>query len=255
VSDHTRDELVAHVPAARAKALVIPNGVDPAGFAAWHDAAEVRRGLGLSADCFVVGTVGRTHPVKGHADLVMAFAALAHGEREPPHLLIVGQPLEPWAQQLALQARALGVGNLVHLLGERSDVPALLAAMDVFVLPSHSEGMPNALLEAMAAARPVVATRVGGSAEVITDGLTGLAVPPRDPGALASAIGQLRSDPLLGKRLGAAARRQVAQRFSWSAALDSYEALLEGLLPLDHGALEGGPRRRLRGPLRAAGRY
>jgi glycosyltransferase involved in cell wall biosynthesis len=229
VSAAVRDELTRHAPGVSGKAMVIPNGVDLDSRASAIDRTHVRDRLGVPEGCFLIGSVGRVHPVKGHADLVTAAARLARDGSAPFQVIIAGYPVEPWATELAGLARTLGVEHLVHFLGHRSDVPELLAAMDAFVLPSHSEGMPNALLEAMAAGKPVVATRVGGSAEVIRDGRNGLLVAPQDADALAAAIARLRADPASAALLGAAAQRDVAANYSWAGVLGSYDALLRSL--------------------------
>lgn len=226
VSAAVRDELAGHAPGVSGKAMVIPNGVDLDSRASAIDRTHVRDRLGVPEGCFLVGSVGRVHPVKGHADLVAAAARLARDDSAPFQVIVAGYPVEPWATELAGLSHTLGVERLVHFLGHRPDVPELLAAMDVFVLPSHSEGMPNALLEAMAAGKPVVATRVGGSAEVIRDGKNGLLVAPRDPEGLAAAVARLRADPALAGMLGAAARRDVAANYSWAGMVGSYDALL-----------------------------
>ena len=106
-------------------------------------------------------------------------------------------------------AADLGLAGRVHFLGQRDDIPDLLAALDIFVLPSHSEGVSLALLEAMAAGLPVIATAVGGLPEVVTDGVNGLLIPPQDPEALAQALARLLDDPALAKKLGENARQHV----------------------------------------------
>ena len=111
-------------------------------------------------------------------------------------------------------AESLGLAGAVHFLGERHDVPDLLNAMDIFVLPSYSEGLSLALLEAMAAGKPVVATAVGGTPEVVTEGDNGLLIPPRDAGALAGALERLLTDLALAQHLGANARTHVREHFS-----------------------------------------
>lgn len=229
VSAAVRDELAGLAPDVSEKAVVIPNGVDLDSRGSVTDRAHVRDRLGVPEECFLIGTVGRVHPVKGHADLAAAAARLARDDSAPFRVIVAGYPVEPWATELAGLARTLGVERLVHFLGHRSDVPELLDAMDVFVLPSHSEGMPNALLEAMASGKPVVATRVGGSAEIIRDGENGLLVPPRGPDALAAAIARLRADPAFAKRLGAAAQRDVAANYSWAGVVETYDDLLRSL--------------------------
>jgi len=227
VSRAAQEAVCAHVPAAREKTLIIGNGVDAERFRSLPDRAAARREAGLPEDGYVIGTIGRLHPVKGHGDLLAALARLAQANGAPPHLVIAGPAPEEEKARLLERARAEGVEHLLHLLGHREDVPDLLAAMDVFTLPSLSEGMPNALLEAMAAGKPVVATRVGGSAELVSDGETGLLVPPGAPEALAEVLAGLRADPARAARLGEAARAAVAPR-SWPCVIAQYTGLLFG---------------------------
>ena len=111
-------------------------------------------------------------------------------------------------------AESLDLSGLVHFLGSRRDVPDLLQAMDIFVLPSYSEGLSLALLEAMAAGLPVIVSRVGGNPEVVTDGVTGLLIPPRDAAALAGALEWLLTDPALAEKLGENARDYVKANYS-----------------------------------------
>ncbi len=125
-------------------------------------------------------------------------------------LIIGGGRREAEMRQLAQE---LGLAGRVHFLGQRPDIPDLLGALDIFVLPSHSEGVSLALLEAMAAGLPVIATAVGGLPEVVTDGVNGLLIPPQDPEALAQALARLLDDPALAKKLGENARRHVEEKF------------------------------------------
>jgi glycosyltransferase involved in cell wall biosynthesis len=169
--------------------------------------------------------VGRLRPPKDFPTLVRAVARLEPGA---VRLEIAGDGPERAA--LASEIERLGLDGTVELLGTRSDVPDLLAAADVFVLSSDSEGLPMSVLEAMAAGVPVVATAVGGVPELVRDDETGLLVPPRDPGALAAALGKLAADPELRRRLGGAGRRRVENEFSLDAFhrahLDVYRAAL-----------------------------
>src|SRR5262249_32078601 len=152
---------------------VIRNGIDIARF----DAAggDARQSLGVTADTLLLLIVANLIPYKGHADLI---AALAQANADlPPWCLLcagrddgVGRVPQRWAN-------ALNIGWRVRLLGSRSDVPGLMTAADIVVLASHEEGFPNAVIEAMAAGRPVIGTRVGGVAEAIVDGETGIVVP------------------------------------------------------------------------------
>jgi glycosyltransferase involved in cell wall biosynthesis len=118
----------------------------------------------------------------------------------------------------------------VVFAGHRTDVPEILQALDIFVLPSNWEGLPNAVLEAMAAGLPVVATRVGGVPEVVVEGQTGILVPPRDPNALADALLTLLRDPNLRRRMGQAGRQRVQEYFSVDQMVSKTETLYEQLL-------------------------
>jgi glycosyltransferase involved in cell wall biosynthesis len=136
------------------------------------------------------------------------------------------------AERAELERRAveLGVADRVRFLGRRTDVPDLLAAADVFALPSRYEGTSLALLEAMAAGKPVVATAIGGNDEIVEDGRTGVLVPVEDPRALAQALRRLAADDTESARLGAAARARVSERFSWAAVAARVGAIYEQVI-------------------------
>jgi glycosyltransferase involved in cell wall biosynthesis len=158
-------------------------------------------------------TPARLHQQKGHAYLLTAAALV-------PDATFVLAGDGPLRAELEQRARELGVAGRCLFLGERADVPDLLAAADLFLLPSLWEGLPLSVLEAMAAGRPVVATAIGGTDEAVTDGVTGLLVPPRDPAAIAAAIARLRDDPGLAERLAAAGRARVEREFSSRATAE-----------------------------------
>ncbi len=206
----------------RAQWTIIPSGVDVTRFrpAAPRDA---KAALGLDAGRPVVGTVGRLEARKGHDVLLRAFgdlAELAPGARV--QLLIVGDgPLRPVLER---QAADLGVLDRVRFTGTLDDVRPALAAMDVFVLPSQAEGMSNALLEALAAARPVVATDVGGTREVCDGRDTGLLVPANDSAGVARAVASLLADGERAAGLGRAGRALVEARFGAQAMVDRLAA-------------------------------
>jgi glycosyltransferase involved in cell wall biosynthesis len=211
VSRGVKDYLVSEIGLDPVKVRVVPNGVDVASIDAARPGAEVRRELGLPAAAPVLGLVGRLdHWGKGHRELFTAMAQLR--ARYPVQALIVGGGRR--IDEVKALAASLGLAAAVHFLGPRRDVPDLLRVMDVFVLPSYSEGVSLALLEAMAAGRPVVATAVGGLPEVVTDGDTGLLIPPRDPNALARALERLLADPAWARQLGANARARVRAHYS-----------------------------------------
>jgi len=161
-----------------------------------------------------IGEIGRLCDVKGQRELLQAVARLPEAR-----LVLAGRDLEQggaYQDALEHESERLGIRERVEF-GFHEDVPALLESLDVVALPSWTEGLPVVLLEAMAHARPVVATPVGGTPELVVDGETGLLVPPRDPEALAAALRRLLEDPDLARRLGEAGRARVAERFTAAA--------------------------------------
>ncbi|RMF74120.1 MAG: glycosyltransferase [Acidobacteria bacterium] len=206
-----------------AKVVTIPNGIEVERYAA-GDRGRGRALLGLEPRDVVVGTIGSIKPVKGQRDLLEAMTPLLRARPELM-LAIVGDAGSRYAADLRERIRAAGLGNRVVLPGVLRDVPDLLAAFDLFVLPSHSEGMSNALLEAMAAGRPIVATEVGGAAECLDGGAAGALVPARRPEALREAIAALLDSPARRAALGEAARRRAADEFSLDRMLARYEDL------------------------------
>jgi glycosyltransferase involved in cell wall biosynthesis len=183
------------------------HGLDPAAVAAWGGADGVRAELGIPEDAPVVGNIANFKAAKDHATLLRA-AVLVRQERPDVRFLLVGQgPLEPEVRRLAGE---LGLDGAVVFAGFRTDAQRLAAGFDVFTLSSTYEGLPIALVEAMALGLPSVVTRVGGTPEVLADGAQGLLVPPRDPAALAGGLLRLLGDPQLRGRMGAAARARAA---------------------------------------------
>jgi glycosyltransferase involved in cell wall biosynthesis len=202
------------------------HGLDMARLQERADVGGVRLELAIPDDAPLVGTVGNLTPKKAHGDLIEAVSIVRR--RLPDvRLVLVGQgPLE---RDLRERVRGLGLNEAVVFAGYRTDATRLMAAFDVFVLPSRFEGLSIALLEAMALGRAVVATRVGGSPEVIEDGDSGILAEAGDPGALAEAIRSLLDDPSRRARMGQAARRR-AGRFDIGAAAARMEEVYEGLL-------------------------
>lgn len=206
------------IPAERGR--VVLNGVDTAPFAVPLDRADVRSRMGVAPEARVAGVVGRLEARKGHRYFLEAMREL--GTRDPgARGLIVGEGKEKAA--LEAQSRSLGLGDTVRILGFWPDLAEALCAVDVFVLPSLMEGHPLAVLEAMAAGKPVVATDVGGNGEAVEDGLTGLLVPAADPAALANAIATLLGDPARAEAMGRAGRASLDRRFSLAAAVAANE--------------------------------
>jgi glycosyltransferase involved in cell wall biosynthesis len=201
---------------------VVHNGVDVAPFTRRPDAAAVRARMGLPAAARVAGVVGRLEARKGHRFFLDAMRRVV--DRAPGTIgLIVGEGREKEA--LLAQRDALGLGDAVRLVGYWPDLAEAFAALDVFVLPSLMEGHPLAILEAMAAGKPVVATDVGGNGEAVQPDVTGLLVPPADPAALADAILSLLAEPERSLALGEAGRRSLDRRFSLEAAVRANEHL------------------------------
>lgn len=208
---------------------VVRNGVSFQAFA--HDRLAVRRELGLDPSGFVIGTVGRLEPEKDQMTLLEAFRRLKDsGVRA--RLVIVG--VGAMAEELQRQAASLGIADRTMFLGLRRDVPRLLSAMDVFVLTSIREGLPIALIEAMAAGLPVIASDVGSIGDLVKDGQNGLLVPARDVAGFVGAMERLIACPSLRTQLGGAGRRTVEGSFSLSATTRAYEAMYESAAKRAH---------------------
>jgi glycosyltransferase involved in cell wall biosynthesis len=199
---------------------VIPNFVEtgPAS-PGWREA--VRDEMGVPRGALLVGAVGELSRAKGQDVLVEAFSRVPGA----PWLLLVGDG--PDRRRLEALARRLRVSDRVVFAGYRADVPRVLAAMDVFASASHEESLGMSVLEAMAAGLPVVATRVGGLAECVSHGETGLLVPPRSVTKLASAVDFLAADAERRARTGAAGRVRAERLFSAEALAPRIEASLE----------------------------
>ncbi len=208
ISDHVARFTIARGVHDATRVRRVYHGLDSGESAALDsDGQRLRSELGLSSEAFLVGNVGRLAPQKGQRHLVGAMPMLV--ERVPrAHLAIVGGgDLEPYLRDLA---REVGVSDHVHVLGPRKDVPAFMHAIDAFAMPSIWEGFGIVLLEAMAAARPIVASRVATIPEVVEDGETGLLVPPGDAVALADALAWLAGAPAEARAMGEAGRAAAA---------------------------------------------
>jgi glycosyltransferase involved in cell wall biosynthesis len=225
VSDDAADVALHVEHVAPNKVMTIRNGVDTKAFRP-GDPRIARARLGLPEDGFHVGVVARLAAVKDHATLLEAFAILRK-ERGDAHLTIVGDGPERAA--LLARSRADDLAGSIHFVGERRDVAAVLPAFDVFALSSTSEGISLTLLEAAAAGLPIVATRVGGNAEVVIDGETGTLVSPRDPAAFAGALGAMARRPDRAV-LGLGGRARVERWFSVERMAGAYQDLYAEVL-------------------------
>jgi glycosyltransferase involved in cell wall biosynthesis len=211
------------------KVGLLHNGVDlPATIGAAAGAAA-RRSLEIADDAFVIVVVANLVAYKGHRDLIEALGRVRHRLPKPWTLLLIGRD-DGIGGGLKQQAAALNISSNILWLGERSDVGNLLAASQIFVLPSHQEGFSNALLEAMAAGVPPVATAVGGNVDAVADNENGILVPPHDSEALGLAISRLASDQALRGRLADAAHQRVSEHFSLAACVERYERLYRALM-------------------------
>ena len=203
---------------------VIPNGVDLSRFAGSVPACRLRRELGITGSAFLVGVVARLEREKGHRYAVAAMPELVAAVPDA-WLVLVGEGSEADALRAQIAELPAPARDRVILTGRREDVAAITADLSVALLPSLREAQGISILEAMARGVPVVASRVGGIPEVISDGVDGLLVEPRDPAAVARALIRLATSPELHDRLGAAGRRTVAERFSIDAMVRRVEAL------------------------------
>jgi len=208
---------------AGSRVQVIPNGVPRQR----PQRVNLREELRLTPNARLIVSVGNLYPVKGHVHLVDAAARLA--DRHPSlHVAIAGRgDLE---DDLAARARAHGLADRIHLLGLRSDISAILAAADLFVLPSLSEGLPLAVLEAMFAGCAIVASDVGEIATVLEDGRAGVLVEPANPAALAEAIDALLNDPKRAKNLGTRAAFRAVAEYDISRMVRRYATVYQELV-------------------------
>ena len=198
--------------------VVVRNGIDLGRFVEMQSPAASTNGRPRR-----IGMVANLRPVKG-PDVFIRAAALVHAEHKDTIFSMAGEGDRASAEALA---RECEIEDRLELLGTVSDIPAFLAQLDVAVLTSHSEGLSNALLEYMAAGRPIVATAVGGNVELIEDGTSGLLVPPDDPEAVAAAIKRLLSNLALSSGLATAARERVSREYSCRAMIQQHVDLYQ----------------------------
>ena len=225
----------------RHRLVVIPNAIDPSPFNRTDaERAAIRQGLGLRPGQFTWLAAGRLEPQKDYPSLLRALARrrLSPGNDQ---LLVAGRgALGP---ELAALADKLGIAERCHFLGVRDDIPDLIAACDAVVLSSRFEGLPNVVMEAMAGGRPVVATRVGGTPELVDDGVSGLLVNPGDPDALSAAMAEVAHAPAERRRaMGARGQVVVAERYAPQVVGDRWLRLIEDCVTAARMRTTGGGR-------------
>jgi glycosyltransferase involved in cell wall biosynthesis len=229
VSPQVRDDLVALGVASRERFVVIRLGIelDERVAGEQNGRVESRRYLGIESERFAVGWIGRMTAVKRTDDILVAFKRL-RDERIDAVLCLVGDG--PDRPQLERRAHELGVIRDTLFLGYQEDVAPFYAAFDALVLPSSNEGTPVSAIEALAAGRPVVATRVGGVPDVVRDGEDGFLVEPGATGDLADRLAELARDPGLRERMGRAGRERVLPRYAVGRLVDDVDRLYRSLL-------------------------
>lgn len=231
VSEKVRETEIRQTNLPSEKVLTINNGIDIRNFQILHPALreDIRRDLGIPDNSVVIGSVGRLQKVKGYSKLLSAMQIVNKSYPEV-YLVIVGEG----DQRKALEQQALlqGLTKNVVFTGLRLDIPKVLMAFDMFALASETEGFPNAILEAMAAGLPVVATDVGGVPELILDKQTGFLVKSGDIRALAQALTSLINDPHLRHQLAKAGQRRIAQHFTIDQTIQKTVSLYDQLLIL-----------------------
>ncbi len=207
---------------------VIINGIDMAEFRKNRTAGQrIRQEIGISPDAVLIGTIGRLSPEKGHRYFISAAAQIAPAFPQA-YFLIIGDG--PHREMLKEYALSLGLGERMIFAGFRKDIAACYSALDIFVLPSLLEGTPMALLEAMSAQVPVIATRAGGVGRIISHGENGLLACPGNAEELASAITALLQNPAEARRLSANAFLTVSEKYSGEKMAREYEKIFENIL-------------------------
>ena len=225
-AESVRDFYIKQVHAAPAKVDVIYNAVDFSQLQTTTSREALRASVGVPAGAPLAGIIARLTEQKAHRYLFEAMASTPG--LEATHLLVVGDG--ELRDELRAMSERLGLSARVHFLGGRRDLGDLLAAIDVFVMPSLWEGLPLSMVLAMGAGLPVVATRVAGIPEVVQDGTTGLLVPPADAPAFGAALARLIADPGLRQEMGAAASAFVRPRFGIDGYVASVSDLYDRLL-------------------------
>ena len=227
VSENLKEFIVEQVKISRDRIKVVYNGVDVVPHCDQADVERCKRELGIPAQDQIVGVVGNLYPVKGHQYLIDGIPTVLKACPNTSFIFAGRGQLEP---ELKERVHRLGLSQRVHFLGLRQDIPRILAILNVFVLPSLSEGLSMAILEAMSAGKPVVATQVGGNVELILDQETGYIVPPRDSQALASRLVALLTDRQLAARFAEKGQQRAEGQFSLGTMVRTYQSLYDACL-------------------------
>lgn len=227
VSEEVKKDIIRYDKIEPSKVVVLPNGIDVERFNPKGNFADIRKEFSIKEGALVVGFVGRIVPAKGLQYLIDSIPYVK-GEFKNIKLLVIGEG--SIVARLHEQAKEKKVYDSIIFTGRRRDIPDILSCIDIFVMPSIAEGLPNALLEAMAMGKPIVATEVGGIPEVMKNGVNGLLVPPRDPIALATAMKGLIGNDRLAAQMGYAARDLVLDKFSMRAITQKWQTLYLSIL-------------------------
>lgn len=229
VSEALKQELIEREGLQSKQLTTIYNGIDVERFSNKIDLMAVRKSMNIPELGPIIGTIARLAPQKGVSYFLKAASLLKEYQ---VNFLVVGDgPLKEELQQEAIE---LGLQNRVTFAGHREDIPDILATLDVFVLPSVTEGLPLTILEAMAAGKPVVATKVGGIPEAIVQRKTGIIVPPKDPEALAVALAGLLGERERMVRMGIAGQKLVKEKFTIETMVERTVNLYSQLLEKQH---------------------
>jgi len=222
VSEDLKRFIVENVGIDSTRITVLYNGVNVPPIPDLADIEACKREMNLPDSDRVIGVVGNLYPVKGHQYLIDAIPAVLETYPDTSFVFAGRGHLE---SDLKQQVSRLGLDKRVHFLGLRQDIPRILALLDVFVLPSLSEGLSMAILEAMMAGKPVIATRVGGNPEIVIDGETGFLVPPKESHALAESLITLLKDRHLAAEFGEQGKRRAQRQFSLQTMVNAYQSL------------------------------
>jgi len=228
VSDDARNVAINDEKINPEKVVTIFNGIDIDRYQTNIDVASKKREIGLSDDDFVIGIVARLSPEKDHNTLFEAFRIVLDSINQNVKLVIVGDGI--LREEFEQKAKSISISNKTIFLGERYDVPELLAIFDLFILSSITEGISLTLLEAMATGLPVVATNAGGNAEIVLDNQTGFIVPPKDPNRMAEAIMTIIKNNDMANQMKERGKDRVSKKFNLETMRDQYEQIYQQTL-------------------------